>query len=77
VFATGGIGTNRFRFGFAGLNWNFKPQWGLQVEHDGYNFNGGVSYSIKLGPPESHRTASLTAGTIRGKYLYLGLGFGF
>lgn len=79
VFATAGLGTNRFRFGFAGVSWNVDPRWSMTVEHDGYNFNGGVAYRVgKLATVSSRDVfGSFTVGTIRGKYFNVGFAFGF
>jgi len=79
VYVTAGWGTNRFRFGFAGASWNLDPRWSLTVEHDGYNFNGGVAYRVgKLTSIGSRDVfGSFTLGTIRGKYLDVGFTFGF
>ncbi len=79
VYATTGIGTNRFRFGFLGANWNVSPSWSISGEHDGYNFNGLLAYRVgklfKVGNRDAFGT--LTVGTVRGKYLNLGFAFGF
>ncbi|MBC8064838.1 MAG: hypothetical protein H7Y17_08410 [Chlorobia bacterium] len=77
VFATAGIGTNRFRFGFGGVSWNMDRSWSLEAEHDGYNFNGGVAYRMRLGNDAGSGFGSLMLGTIRGKYLFASLSFGF
>lgn len=79
LYATAGLGTNRFRFGFAGLSWNATERWSLSAEHDGYNFNGGVAYGIRKLASVGGRelSGSFMIGTIRGKYLHLSANFGF
>lgn len=78
VYLTGGIGMNRFRHGFVGASWNVNQDWSLSVEHDGFNFNGGVVWhprSFNLWQRDVHPAIQL--GTIRGKYLFAALSFGF
>lgn len=78
VYVTAGIGTNRFNQGFIGASWNATREISLTLEHDGFNFNGGLIWHprpLKIGTQEVHPAFQL--GTIRGKYLFFGLAFGF
>ena len=68
VYISGGLGTNRFRFGFAGLSWNMREQFTAPLEHDGFNFNAAVAWHPNLSP---NFQGALNLGTIRGKYLYV------
>jgi len=79
TYVSGGWGSNRFRFGFLGLSHNVSDRLTFEVEHDGYNFNGLASYNLGSIGRVGSRTATgaVSAGLVRGKYLYLSLVFGF
>jgi len=46
---SGGIGLRRFKRGFANLSYSPTDRWAFHVEHDGFNFNGGVGFDIPVG----------------------------
>lgn len=74
VHVTAGLGTNRFRFGFAGASWNINDSVSVYGEHDGFNFNVGIAWHPQF---SRQYVGGLNLGLIRGKYLFVGLTFGF
>ncbi len=46
---SGGIGIHRFSRGFANASYSVNDRLAFHVEHDGFNFNGGVGFDIPLG----------------------------
>ena len=44
-----GIGIRRFKRGFANASYSVNDRLAFHVEHDGFNFNGGVGFDLPVG----------------------------
>lgn len=79
AFVSYGLGLKRFKGGFGSLSVPVGPVQGF-IEYDTFNWNFGLTSRIwreelKLG--EYERSAWVSAGVVRGKYLYWSLGIQF
>jgi len=54
---SGGIGLRRFKRGFANLSYSPTDRLAFHVEHDGFNFNGGVGFDIPVGMVQRRNVA--------------------
>ena len=67
VYASAGIGSGRFRFGFGSVSAPAFRRTRLAIEHDGFNFNVILAYS----PPLKFAReggATFAIGVVRGQY---------
>ncbi len=74
-----GLGLKRFKGGFGSLTVPVGPVQGF-IEYDTFNWNFGITSQIwkqELKMGEFERSAWVSAGVVRGKYLYWSLGISF
>lgn len=78
-FLSYGAGLNRFKGPFGSLSVPVGPVQGF-VEYDTFNWNFGITARIwrkEFNLGEREQSAWLSAGVVRGRYLYWSLGFAF
>ncbi len=80
TFASVGVGTRRFRYGFANASHWFNDKIGLFAEWDGYNSNVGGTYMLgDMGFSAFGKRANgiMTLGIVRGEYPFWMVGVSF
>lgn len=80
TYVSAGVGSRRFKYGFANASHWVNDRLGFFLEHDGYNFNGGACWmlgSLKMDVVGSDVIGIATVGTVRGKYPYWTIGVSF
>jgi hypothetical protein len=77
LYLSAGMGTNRFKRPFGSISYPLAPHLRAWMEHDGYGFNTGGLFTMKLG--EGRRTPDLNvgAGFIKSRYFTFSAGLGF
>ena len=77
IFLSGGIGTRRFKNGFASVSHQIAGPLRFYAEFDGFDFNEGFLLSFKTG--QAAHSPILYAGIamIRSQYMTLTAGIGF
>ncbi len=76
VYASGGIGTRRFRNGFVSLSGNLGDKFKALAEYDGFGLNYGIAYSpgalgrFSVPDLDTVKTPELTffLGIVKGRY---------
>ncbi len=79
AYVSYGLGLNRFKGPFGSLSVPVGPVQGF-IEYDTFNWNVGLTARIwrkEFDLGERERSAWVSAGVVRGKYLYWSLGFAF
>lgn len=69
-----GGGSRRFQKGFFNASTNISPDFKGMVEHDGFNWNLGVAYTLGTDHADPARSVTMFLGYVRGKYLTWSLG---
>lgn len=77
LYVSGGVGSRRFHHGFASVSCQVAPPVRVWAEHDGFGFNTGALYSLRVG--EGRRSAELNvlAGVVKMRFFTLAAGIGF
>lgn len=77
LYLSAGIGTCRFRQGFASASMPFSHSLRSWIEFDGYGLNEGFLWAVWQRKFGIRMETDLTIGLIRGRYFLIGGGVGF
>lgn len=77
VFVSAGIGSRRFKGGFASVSGQIVEPLRAYAEYDGFGLNEGVLLTWKTGKAKKSPEVNAGVGFIRGKYVTILGGIGF
>jgi hypothetical protein len=77
VFVSAGIGSRRFRGGFASVSGQVVQPLRIYGEYDGFGLNEGLLLTWKAGKAKKSPEVNAGLGFVRGKYVALLAGLGF
>lgn len=81
IYASAGWGGKRWQKGFVNVSVPLGSRWKATVEHDGFNFNFGAAYDMKLFPElkAAGRPVQTTmmVGFVRAKYAFWSININF
>jgi hypothetical protein len=77
VYVSAGIGTSRFRKGFANASFGLGNKARATIEHDGYGWNYGVGVELASVQMGKGRTAKINGflGMVQTRYAFWAVGF--
>lgn len=77
VYVSAGIGTRRFKQGFASLSCQILQPLRVYLEHDGFGLNTGLLAAWRLGTGCASTEVGLRAGIVQQRWITLGGTLGF
>lgn len=77
IYVSAGIGTRRFRQGFASASCQILNPLRVYVEHDGFGINAGALASCRFGHGRSSTEFGLRVGVLQQRWITVGSTLGF